>query len=348
LVALESQELALTNELEQLTEKCHTITGQASSATDGDTTLLIDDSRTGSFFHQLRTVDASIERLTHEKSGVTAVVHSLKSEVASFAAKNRRHTHRITELRAQQATGAQQERSKQSDVSEKNLELHALTRERALLQNFCEETKAAILATVTDMQECSPDYIAKLVALKSSLEASLQEEKRKAEKLQKDARSRSLKSFADTTRRTKDLVRNMNPMEWQSERAGLLSRVKKARQELELLGSRERGQLKAAHNVHSKCDRMLWEPDEVKIAIALEINSFPSTPPQFLLDSMHTEQQYEKRLKRQLDEVNALEKSVGQFKRQYSELTAIDEENIEKAKRIQLLTEELHEMRGRL
>jgi chromosome segregation ATPase len=345
---LESQEGRLNSELSTLAQKNTAIKATLCDAPDTVGLAPPLSMRTGTFFQQLRNLEAQIETRENEKSGLRAVIHSLQAEIGSFAARNRRLLQTLTQLREQNSALLAQESSRQREVESLQRKLQSLVEERDFLQGVCEETKAKILARVTEMRETSPEEISRLVAERSGLESLLREETKKLERLQNDERGSSSRLAAQNARRKKDMERTMSANEWVSERAALLAKVKKARQELGLLGSRERGAAKATQDVQNKMEGLSYDQEEVKAAIVAETISTPLAPSKFLADALATEKRYEQKLRRQVDELASLEKTVAQFKAEHAEVVACDEEIAAKGRRIALLTEELRELRVKI
>jgi chromosome segregation ATPase len=346
--ALESQELRLNSELLSLSQKSSALAASLGDGSDTTSATAATPPRAGTFFQQLRHLEAQLETRENEKSGLRAVLHSLQAEIGSFAARNRRLLQTLTQLREQNSGLLAQESARQRDVAALQTKLNSLTDERDFLQGVCESTKAKIVARVTEMRETSPEAIGRLVAERSGLETLLRDEAKRLERLQNDERASSSRIAAQNARRKKDMERTMSASEWVSERAALLGKVKKARQELALLGSRERGAAKATQDVQSRFEGIAYEQEEAKAAIAAETTSIQLAPGRFLADALATEKRYESRLRRQIEELEGIEKTVAQFKVEHAEGVACDEEIAAKGRRIALLTEELRELRAKI
>lgn len=342
--SLETQESSLSDNLTELTAKAGALDRrlEAIPQTDGYTGVSVFFA--GTFFEQLRTVERQLEAAENEKSGFAAVLRSLRSDVTAFTARNRRLLTQLTQLRDQSGFLSSQEASRRDELVAKYSELECLTQERDGLKRLCEDIKARILETVTQMQECSPAVIARLTAQKAELEAQLQAEKQTLKQTAQERKAAFLKSSADSAKRAKDTEQAMSPIRWAAERSALLAKVKKAKQELSVVGSRERSATKTA----KKADTIAYDADEVKMAIVREIGSIPKSPPQFLFDALEAEQQYEETQRRQIAEIETVERRVAEFKVTHSAIIGSDENNAVNAERIALLMDELKSIRSSL
>jgi predicted nucleic acid-binding Zn-ribbon protein len=78
---LESQEQRLNSELSTLSQKSNALSATLSDAADSGGLSPAPAQRTGTFFQQLRHLEAQVETRENEKSGLRAVIHSLQADV---------------------------------------------------------------------------------------------------------------------------------------------------------------------------------------------------------------------------------------------------------------------------
>jgi hypothetical protein len=132
------------------------------------------------------------------------------------------------------------------------------------------------------------------------------------------------------------------------QRAALVSKVKKARQELMSLENRERGVVRSTQQYQSRLDVIGYDLRDVKAAIIAETNSFPQEPSTFLVHSMAVEKRYTEKLLKQIEEFDTVGKTVSSFTSEAVEVMTFDEEVAANQRRLQLLTEELKSLQSQL
>jgi chromosome segregation ATPase len=336
---LETQEARLSVELSKLSSTRESLETKLENMTQSEGPQPL--SHCGTFFEQLRPLEAVLESTENEKSGLSAVVRSLKSDVNSFSGRNRRLLEQLTLLREQHSLLLTQTISRKNEIESKRIDLNLQTRSRDFLQQQCEETKARILETVTQLQEYSPEGISKLLSERAKLERTLDDEHKKLERLRHEFQTQPQRLNAQATQRKKEEDQAMSPVRWTGERSGLRAKVQKARQELAFLSSREKSATRTAEVVQTKIETLGYEIEDVKRAILCETGQFTMNAPQFMIDAMETEEQYGKSLKRQMEELDLLEKRIAGFRVGHDEITSMDESASGNAERISLLVEEL-------
>jgi hypothetical protein len=80
---------------------------------------------------------------------------------------------------------------------------------------------------------------------------------------------------------------------------------------------------------------------DVKAAILAETNSFSQEPSAFLVNAMAVEKRYTEKLLKQIQEFEAVGKTVSSFTSEAVEVMTFDEEVAANQRRLQLLTDEL-------
>jgi hypothetical protein len=343
---IESEQINLEQTLADLTEKANGLNLALQNTSELESCLGIMPLPVGTFFQQLRNFDAVLEHQQNEKVGYAAVLHSLKSHAHSFEAKNRRLVQKSQQSREQYDNSLNILSAKRKDVEGKHETLIALGTECSFLKHRCESTKARIVEVAIEMQESSPEQIAFLLAQKAGIESELHEEKNKLEQLKQDQKAMRIQSSIQTTKINKELGDTMSAGRWFSKRSSLLARIRKTRQELENLKSREKSATRTRLNCQTKLETLAYNADDVKRAITAEISALPMEAPQFLRDSLWTEQRHEKTLKQQITEIETLEKTIATFKSENRRLANVEEGIAAKNQRIALLMDELKEIRA--
>jgi hypothetical protein len=268
----------------------------------------------------------------------------LKSDLNSFTGRNRRLLDQLTQLREQHSLLWTQSVSRRNEIDAKCIELDTLTRERDLLKVHCEDTKARILETVTQLQDCPADAISALLAERARLDAEVDEERRRVERLRHEHRGLDLRLNAQAAQRTREREQAMSPVRWSGERSALQVKVKRARQELALLGSLEKSAVRTATACQKKTESLAYSSDDVKRAILCETATIAPAPSQFLIDAIGVEQHYAAGLKRQLAELDAIERRIAEFRPGHDAVLGGNETVAENAERIATLNEELKEI----
>lgn len=348
-VKLESDITKLTQERDSLRAKLASV--EAENDRYGDTfqpsPAYKQKERKGTFFEQLRRVEAEIEREESNQSGFKAVIGTLKGQISAYSAKNRKMGRKLEDLREQRLTIEKLNIKKKTELDHQKEALAVVTNERDTLYEVCEQMKKD---TVTLSQECrkiDPASILELQAQKTLLENEIKSKKEMLFSVKHAEKAANSQYAAKKKLKQKQLDTKLTPTQWMSERAALLAKVKKARQDIIMLDNRERSAAVVETMAQTEKDNINATADEIKAAIVAEMESLPTSVPIFLTDAIATEKRYQMRLEKQIKDAIAAFMRISEGKAKNAQHMDADEEVTVKGPRLALLTEELKDIRRR-
>ena len=303
--------------------------------------------RKGTFFEQLRRVEAETEREESNKTGLKAVINSLKGQISAYSAKNRKIGRKLEDLREQHLTIEKLNVKKKAELDQQNEALTIVTHERNTLYEACERMKGDTIALSKECQKLDPEVIQKLKLQRTVLENEIKSKKEMLRSVQQAEKAANSQYAAKKKLKQRQLDAKLTPTQWMSERAALLAKVKKARQEIIMLDNRERSASVIETMAQTEKDNMEVSPENIKAAIVAEISSLPTSVPIFLVDAITTEKRYQLRLENQIKDAIAAFARISDGKAKNAQHMGADEEVTVKGPRLALLTEELKDIRRR-
>lgn len=302
----------------------------------------------GSFFQQLRQVEAQEERLQASYEAIRSTVHKLRDEIKSHEAKSTRLLVKRDNLREQATDYTKRRAAKKAELKQLNDRLFEKDEELLFLTDTCEEIKTKIKEESADLQEFTPEYSAKLQYQYQLLRNTIQERTEYLEKIRNQEAARNSQLAAKQNFRKKDIEKAASPMKWMGQRAALIAKVKKMKQELALIENRERSATKSASRNQQQREEINWNETEIKQAIIAEIKSFKTGPTPFMVDTLNTEKACTQILQNKLKDIEKAHESIVNHKTNTTTLLTKQEELATKGDRIELLKDELQQLRGLL
>ncbi|KAK8891762.1 hypothetical protein M9Y10_028982 [Tritrichomonas musculus] len=306
-----------------------------------------DDVR-GSFFDQLRNLEAIQEQYKGHIQGLKAVNYNLNSEISKTESQIRIISQQVNELNEQLATAEADRLHRNSDLYQARNKLSELDENLEQVTKDCIDIKETIKRKANELKDFSIESVSSLVTQKQALEEELRKRREQLTILKNRERDLTIKEQAVVKKRAKESENKMSASVWMSQRLSLVSKVKKAREELDLLTSRQRGVSRSSIRNDSIKDNMKWTNEDAKMAIACEIAELQKEPPKFLQNALSTELNFKKEMESQLEDIEETTKQIQQFKVTTMELMHEQEITASKAEKLGLLKKELAELRGKI
>lgn len=302
----------------------------------------------GNFFQQLRQIEAEIEDQENMCDGERAVISNLKGEIGVISAKNRKLRKQRDALTDQIRTMDKAAQAKQTELARKNAELQKLDNERDTLFDFCESMKNDTKQLSAECREITPEIVQELMQQKLVLENEIRNKKEELETARNAEKSANSHYTAKQRIKQKELDSKLSPMNWMSERAALVAKVKKARQEIAALEVRERGAVNAENYMRTTREELNGTPEEIKKALIAEMQALPNEVPEFLSDAILVEKRHEQKLRKQMRETEEASTRVSAGTEQNQRHMTSNENAAGNGPRIELLKAELQELRRML
>ncbi|OHS98858.1 hypothetical protein TRFO_34808 [Tritrichomonas foetus] len=306
-----------------------------------------DDPR-GSFFDQLRNLEAIQEQYKGQIQGLKAVNYSLTSEINKTANQIRLISANVSDLSEQSATVEADRQHRNGDLIQARNRLTELDEYLEQVTRECIDIKETIKRKASELKSVSVESVSTLVAQKQILDTELKAKKEKLTQLKNNERDYTMKSSADSKIRQKNQENKLSANVWMSQRLSLVSKVKRAKDELELLNSRQRGVTKSNSRVENIKGVQKWNDDDAKYAIACEIAELQKEPPKFLGNVLNTELTFKKEMEAALADIERTNAQISEFKQTTMELMHEQELTASKAEKLFLLKKELAELRSKI
>lgn len=308
----------------------------------------MNDDYRGNFFDQLRNLEAIQEQFKGQIQGLKAVNYNLNSEISKTESQIRIILQQVDDLKEQYATAEADRSHRNSDLYQARNKLSELDEQLEQVTKDCIDIKETIKRKANELKDFSVESVSDLVTQKQALEDELKRRREDLTNLKNRQRDFLIKEQVDLKSRQKDADDKMSANVWMSQRLSLVSKVKKAREELDLLSSRQRGVSRSSTRNDSIKDNMKWTNEDAKYAIACEIAELQKEPPKFLRNALSTELNFKKEMENQLESIERTTEQIQQFKQTTMELMHEQEITASKTEKLGLLKKELAELRGKI
>lgn len=304
-----------------------------------------DENNQGTFFVQLRRVEADIERCKMNIEGITSVINNLKGEHSKSIALSGRLIAKLNDLREQYEIVKADETAKRTQLNQLNSKLDEVTIERDLLEEDVEDMKAKLNQLVEDLGEVTPIERDFLITQREVLGKELQEKLKILEDRQNEEKNLSAKSLYNQNKKNRRISSISSTSSWLNEREAMIGRIKNLRTALKNLETQQRG----IEKTQSKNKEIMSDPnfntEETKYALIAERLSVPTVINDFFLQALAIEKSRYEKLKSRLSQLSQVSNQVSEFTTKTAPFTKLDEEMIENTTRITLLRDELSELR---
>lgn len=346
--SIRDQENRLKDQYEKIQEKLENASKKNDlmmddfTKTDNDP---VNPSGTGSFFVQLRHLEAEIERWENTKERLESLTHSLEGDISSASAQRNRLMKKTESLREQCQNAKINQLAKQNELKSLNDKLLMTTTELDDLKRDVEEIKKKIQDRAQEAQELSPEELALLIAQKNFLQKEVMEKRKFLDSLineenSTNTRINNLKIRNPRKNKNTYLISN-----WFHDRINLISKIKNLRKEMKNLQTRERGTIRSVERNQQQIESINFNNDEIKLALIAEKNLYKFEKSQFMLDAMEIEQRYTQKLQTRSGKLDKTQTAIDEFKDSTESVMRLNEECITDDTRKSLLLEELRELR---
>lgn len=307
-----------------------------------------DISNRGNFFDQLRNLEAMLEEYRGQIQGLKAVNYNLTSEINKTESQIRQFTTQLAELEDKGATAEAERSHRLADLTQARAQLTQLDEELEQVTKDCIDIKEIIKSKANELRSVSAESISQLLTQKRFLESELRTQTEKLQALRNEERDSTIREQAYHKLRQNDQANKLSASVWMSQRISLVARVKKAREELDLLQNRQRNVFRSSSRNDTIKDTNKISDRDIKYALACEIAELQKEPPKFLRNVLETEQNFQKEMESQLEDLDRTTNQINEFKISTMELMHEQEITASKSEEIALLKKELAELRGKL
>lgn len=299
----------------------------------------------GSFFVQLRHIEAEIERWENEKETLIESNNHYEGELNRIRAQNHRLRKKYKELEDQNQNSLSLEMSKKGELKTLENQLFVINRELDVLKDTIENSKIKIKIKAEDLKTLSPNDLMAMKTQKEFLEKEVEQQRTVLENLQNTERTINTRFEVNRTQSKKRMEKSSLTSNWLNERNVLYSKLKNIRKEMKLLATRERGSMKTIEKIQHQVEAINYDNDEIKLALIAEKKKIPTEISAFLMNAMEVEKGYQQKLHTKLDQIDKAESIIQNFKASTIDVLQLTEENSEQQIRMKLLLNELHEFR---
>lgn len=342
---LEKQEEGLQAELDALEITMTEVDEENQRLSDEYVPPDLNDDNTGSFFDQLRTIESIEEHCNGKITGLKTVNNRLRTEIGTTQAKLKRYEAQLKDLETQFETIDADRRQRAGDIEQQIPKLQKLEEERRLLITACEDTRATIKKKAQN-QSYTKEYAEDLLKQKKVLELEVRKKRTEIQALKNQERDANMREKARTKLRQRNATQTQSSMNWMSQRTSLIAKVKKAREELEQLNSRERSASRSMSRTAQIREESNCGDQEAKHALASEINELRSESSPFIATTIQTEMKVKEELEQKLKDFEKTSAEILEFQKTTMELLEIQKVNAYNEPRINILKKELDELRA--
>ena len=300
------------------------------------------------FFDQLKLIEAETEIFNVQVAVYQQNINTLTNEFSNTAQKKKRLIAKISELKNTLSTATDTMRERKAAETQLKLQIQNESSEIVALQDLCIKIKEDIVKQANEMKDITPEAMQQLVLQKDALVDVVRKAKAEKTELETKLKQEESNYSAKENIATKKLVKEASPLVWMAERNTLMIKIRKAREELQQLEIRSRSAEKSKQRTDSKKEEINLNEEAVKKALFLEKNAVESTDTSFIDNAIETEEAYQKELQQKLAEIDQTRAQIDGFKTNMMDLMHQQDEIAASADRIELLKQELNEIRSKL
>ena len=346
--SLQDQEFRLHNQYEKIQQKLEVENKKNESLMEdfkkNDTDLGI-SSGVGSFFIQLRHIEAEIERWENSKECLKSATHSLQANLSDASAHRSRLLKKIEPVREQLQNAKANEIAKQGELKSINDKLLLKTNELDDLKQGIEETKKKIQVRAQEVKALTPEELALLLAQKDFLQKEVSEKKKYLETLKIEENNTNSRFYNRKARLQKQTENSFLTSNWLHDRINLIAKIKILRKEMKNLQTRERGNVRSIERNLQQVESLNFNHDEIKLALIAEKNIYRYEKSQFMLDALKIERSYRQKLQRRSEKLDKTQTTIEDFTSKTASVIKLSDESASDETRQNLLLQELMELR---
>ena len=299
------------------------------------------------FFDQLKILEAEAEHYNSQIKAHNTNITELTSEITNAATRQKRLLQQIEELKDSLNTASDTANKRAGTITQLWKSIDQEDDEIYRMQQTCAQIKKDIQAQAESMKEISPEAMQQLVLQKDALVKEVRKAETQKKKLEIRKAQKSSKHLAQENNSQKGFNKESSPLMWMAERNALLIKIKKAREELQQLATRSKSATKSKQRTEMKKEQLNFSEEDVKKAIFLELQEVENADDSFVDDAIATEEHYQQELNQRMTEIEQTTTQIFSFKDNMMELMKQQDEIAESNDRLELLREELKELRSK-
>ena len=273
-----------------------------------------EDAKLGNFFYRLTALESLNAQYAASVEGLTATNKYLSDELSTQEAAYQKELKRLEDIKLQL-------NKVQVDADAQCGELNdTMSKYQSMIELFnsglinCIDIKSKLTgARVTGELEALNEEKAELVK-------TLREKTDELKALQIRAKAKETSSLVGDSRRKTEMEMAMSPMKWTSQRASMISKIRKLKQNIEELNNRNRSTMSSSARVAEKNGKAGFNEREVKRSIQAEMNAMKQTSSQFQNEVYLSEIEYKKELERELQSINNTYDTISSYKTSVREI----------------------------
>lgn len=304
--------------------------------------------RTLPFFEQMKIIETEKEYYTAEIACLKRSIASIMSESSIAIAKNMRIVKQIEELKDELSSAISTFHQKKQAKAKVEEEILKKKKEVELLTDICANIKTDIVKINDQLNEYSHRDFQTKAQQRDILRERVISKTDELSKAKDRLRAVQANLLAMDKLETQKLQKQMSPIKWFSERASLLARVKRARDELMLYNSLNKSTDKSIERSAMLREGFTYTKDDVKRALILERDDLLQRETNFIDEIIQTEENIKVQLEAELNEIQTSMEQIEEFRKQNSKLFKMQEESVTSSGRISILKAELESCQKKL
>ena len=300
------------------------------------------------FFDQLKVLESEADHYNSQIKAHTQNITDLTTEVSNTAQKHKRLLAKIEQLKEELNTASDTLRERNGVKVELQQKIKAEDDEIEALQKLCEQIREDAQKQAEEMKDITPEAMQLLILQKDALVQEVRKAEEEKQKLETKKKQKESKHAAKENLSQKGLNKNSSPLVWMAERNALMIKIKKARDELSQLATRSKSAIKSKQRTEMKKEQLNFTEADVKKAILLEIQEIENADDSFIEDAISTELHYQDELNLRMSEIERTTSQIHEFKDNMMDLMQSQDEIAASTERLELLKQELNELRSKL
>ena len=300
------------------------------------------------FFDQLKVLEGEADHYSSQIKAHNQNIADLTTEISNTAQKHKRLLAKIEQLKETLNTANDTLRERTGVKVQLQQKIKAEDDEIEGLQKICEQIREDAQKQADEMKDITPEAMQLLILQKDALVQEVRKAEEEKQKLEIKKKQKESKHAAKENLSQKGLNKDSSPLVWMAERNALMIKIKKARDELTQLATRSKSALKSKQRTEKKKEQLNFSEADVKKAILLEIQEVENADDSFIDDAISTELNYQQELNQRMAEIDQTTTQIHSFKDNMMELMQSQDEIAASNDRLELLKQELNELRSKL
>jgi chromosome segregation ATPase len=273
---------------------------------------------------------------------------SIDHEMGLSEARAHRFDQQLSALKGELTSAVSDRDARAGEVSQRRAELVRLDEELESNVRACQEIRTVARVHRNKVSRAREESLAHLQELRAQCQAQLNDLRREIADRERAARDQRQALGVQSKRKVQEVERVQNPTNWLSERAVLVSKVKKATEELGMLEKRVRGATRASTRVANERVDLGFDSEDVKVAIVREIGELQNARDVFLAHTLESELAVQEELKKKLRDSERTQVEIAEFQKGVLELLGQQKANAKMESRLRVLKSELADLRANI